>query len=244
MIVLTKIDLKKFNEVDNASKTAVESLAKEANAYLIQMSNISGDGITDVKSKACDILLDYRLTQKSKDPKKEQGILNRLHITEPKKRDNIDRPEIIPESVIRGDKKTGKTIKELQEEFGGAGVFYIPVEEHYMLECDDWRYDNFPEIHNGSNVLDFYDADIERKLKALEDEEDQLLKMEAAENKLMEDSDNSDEITFSDLKKSLKEVRSKKAIKKMEHRLKSKQSVRPKTAKLSEIVDKMEAKGL
>ena len=41
-----------------------------------------------------------------------------------------------------------------------------------MLENDDWRYDNFPEIHNGSNFLDFYDADIERKLKALEDEED------------------------------------------------------------------------
>lgn len=44
------------------------------------MSNISGDGINDVKAKACDILLDYRLTQKSKDPKKEQAILNRLNI--------------------------------------------------------------------------------------------------------------------------------------------------------------------
>jgi nucleolar GTP-binding protein len=113
-----------------------------------------------------------------------------------------------------------------------------------MLENDDWRYDNFPEIHNGSNVLDFYDADIERKLKALEDEEDELLKMERAEDKLMEDSDNSDGITFDDLKKSLKEVRSKKAIKKMQHRLKSGRSVRPTTAKLSEIVEKMEAKGL
>jgi nucleolar GTP-binding protein len=244
VIVLTKIDLKKFNEVDSASKKAVENLAKEANAYLIQMSNISGDGINDVKSKACDILLDYRLTQKSKDPKKEQGILNRLHITEPKKRDNIDRPAIIPESVVRGDKKTGKSVKELQEEFGGAGVFYIPVEEHYMLENDEWRYDNFPEIYNGSNVLDFYDADIERKLKALEDEEDELLKMEAAEDQLMEDSDNSDGITFDDLKKSLKEVRSKKALKKMEHRLKITKSVRPKNAKLSEIVEKMEAKGI
>lgn len=62
MIVLTKIDLRKFSDVDAASKKSIESLAKEANAYLIQMSNISGDGINDVKSKACDILLDYRLT--------------------------------------------------------------------------------------------------------------------------------------------------------------------------------------
>jgi nucleolar GTP-binding protein len=68
---LTKIDIKKFSDIDKTSKKAIESLAKEANAYLIQMSNISGDGINDVKSKACDILLDWRLTQKSKDPKKE-----------------------------------------------------------------------------------------------------------------------------------------------------------------------------
>lgn len=29
---------------------------------MIQMSNKSGDGIEDVKAKACDILLDHRLT--------------------------------------------------------------------------------------------------------------------------------------------------------------------------------------
>lgn len=126
--------------------------------------------------------------------------MNRLHIAEPKKRDDLDRPSIIPESVIRGDKKTGRTIKEMQEEFGGAGVFYIPVEEHYMLEKDEWRYDNFPEFYNGSNVLDFYDPDIERKLKALEEEEDELLRMEKGENALMEESENSDGITFADLK--------------------------------------------
>lgn len=244
MIVLTKIDLRKFTEVDSASKKGIEALAKEANAYLIQMSNISGDGINDVKSKACDILLDYRLTQKSKDPKKEQGILNRLHIAEPKKRDEVDRPSFIPDSVIRGDKKTGRTIKEMQEEFGGAGVFYIPVEEHYMLEKDEWRYDNFPEFYNGSNVLDFYDPDIERKLKALEDEEEELLKMEKDEDALMEDSDNSDGITFADLKSSLKEVRSKKAIKKLQHKMKAGKSVSKKTAKLSDIVQTMEAKGV
>ena len=56
------------------------------------MSNISGDGISEVKSKACDILLDHRLTQKAKDPKKAEAILHRLHVAQPKKRDNVDRP--------------------------------------------------------------------------------------------------------------------------------------------------------
>ena len=142
------------------------------------MSNITKDGIEDVKSKACDILLDYRLAQKSKDPKRQAAIENRLHIAMPKKRDNVDRPAVIPDTVLKGIKKTGPTVKQLQEEYGGAGVFFIPEEEHYMLEKEEWRYDKFPEFYNGSNVLDYYDPDIERKLAALEKEEEEILAME------------------------------------------------------------------
>lgn len=57
--------------------------------------------------------------------------MNRLHVSQPKKRDNVDRAPLVPETVIAGLKKTGPTIKELQEEYGGAGNFYIPIEEHY-----------------------------------------------------------------------------------------------------------------
>ena len=114
------------------------------------------------------------------------------------------------------------------------------------MEKEEWRYDKFPEFYNGSNVLDFYDPDIEQKLKLLEDEEDELLIMEAAEDNLMQDddSDNSDGITLNDLKVSLKEVRAQKAIKKLQHRMKAKHSVRLKTDKLSEIVGVLEAKGV
>jgi len=44
------------------------------------MSNKSGEGIPDVKAKACEILLDHRLTQKAKDPKKAQAIMEKLHV--------------------------------------------------------------------------------------------------------------------------------------------------------------------
>ena len=47
---------------------------------MIQMSNQSGDGIADVRAKACDILLDHRLTLKAKDPKKAEAIMDKLHI--------------------------------------------------------------------------------------------------------------------------------------------------------------------
>jgi nucleolar GTP-binding protein len=63
------------------------------------MSNINKEGIEDVKTKACDILLDHRLTQKAKDPKKTEHVMNRLHIAQPKLRDNVERPELIPDSV-------------------------------------------------------------------------------------------------------------------------------------------------
>lgn len=80
VIVLSKSDLQKFNELAGEERAKVEGLAREANAYLIQMSNISGDGIEDVKTKACDILMDHRLTLKGKDPKKQEAIMNRLHV--------------------------------------------------------------------------------------------------------------------------------------------------------------------
>lgn len=139
------------------------------------MSNQSGDGIADVRARACDILLDHRLTQKAKDPKKAEAIMSKLHIAQPKKRDNKVRDICIPDTVLQGVKKQGPTIKELQEEYGGAGKFYIPDEEHFILENEDWRYDKWPEFFNGKNVADFYDADIVAKLDALEAEEEKML---------------------------------------------------------------------
>lgn len=98
--MLNKIDLVKFGSLSKEVKQKLEALAREHNAYLIQMSNINGEGIADVKSRACEILLDHRLTQKAKDPKKAEAIVNRLHIAQPKKRDNVDRPVHIPDTVI------------------------------------------------------------------------------------------------------------------------------------------------
>lgn len=100
----------------------------------------------------------------------------------------------------------------MQEEFGGAGNFYVPVEEHYMLEEEEWKYDKWPEFFGGKNVADFYDPDIEEKLKALEEEEDKLLKMELDEKELMDDEMDEDGVTEEDLKRALKEVRSKKIL--------------------------------
>lgn len=78
----------------------------------------------------------------------------------PKKRDSVDRP---PVTVDMSKKVVKKTLKEIEEENGGAGVFSIPLQEHYVLP-EEWKYDIVPEIYNGKNVADFVDADIWEKL--------------------------------------------------------------------------------
>ena len=151
------------------------------------------------------------------------------------------RPENIPDTVHQGLKKTGPTIKELQEEFGGAGNFHIPVEEHYMLLKEEWRYDKFPEFYNGSNVLDFYDPEITAKLNELEKEEEELLKMEDLQDEVMDEPEGG--LSLSELKISLKEVRSKKAIYKLNHKLKSKLTAHKHSHNLSEMTEDLIAKG-
>lgn len=56
---------------------------------------------------------------------------------------------------------------------GGPGVFYIPVQEHFVdLEDEEWKYDVMPEIIDGKNVFDFIDPDIMNRLDQLEMEEE------------------------------------------------------------------------
>lgn len=121
--------------------------------------------------------------------------MSKLHVATPKKRDNKVRDIIIPETVKQGVKKSGPTIKELQEEYGGAGKFYIPEEEHYILDKEEWRYDKWPEFYMGKNVADFYDADIEAKLNALEEEEDKILQQEKEKADMEVSSDEEDVTT-------------------------------------------------
>lgn len=110
-----------------------------------------------------------------------------------------------------------------------------------MLECEEWRYDKFPEFYNGSNVLDFYDPEITAKLNLLEKEEEELLKIENLQDEIMEEPENG--ITLQDLKASLKEVRGKKAIYKLNHKLNGKLKAHKKSHNLSEMTEDLINKG-
>ena len=57
---------------------------------------------------------------------------------------------------------------------GGPGVYACDYRKYYLLEDDEWKFDPIPTMMDGKNVLDYFDADIEEKLRQLEEEEAQL----------------------------------------------------------------------
>lgn len=70
--------------------------------------------------------------------------------------------------------------------------------------------------------------------------------MEQQDNELMkgEESENSDGITFGELKNSLKEVRHKKNLARLQHKMKAKLKIRPAHVNVETMIDHFESKGI
>jgi len=64
----------------------------------------------------------------------------------------------------------------------------IDHRDRYDLENPEWRYDVIPEIMDGKNIFDYWSADIEEKLEALEQDEAARLRRLAQEEETEEDA--------------------------------------------------------
>ena len=204
VIIANKTDLRKYTELPEKERKLIEEVAKEHQTYLIQMSNTTGNGVFDVKSKACDILLKYREVKNSGNKTKDITGLDKIYIAQPTQiRDNRKRTPNIPQSFLEEKKiklneeqnekfdeekflredninKLEKKIKnnkfkEVIEANGGTGIYYFPLREEFKLENPEWKYDIWPEFMDGKNVFDFVDKDILKKVEALEREEEEIL---------------------------------------------------------------------
>ena len=168
------------------------------------MSNTTGNGVFDVKSKACDILLKYREVKNNGTKTKDITDLDKIYIAKPTQiRDNRKRTPNIPQSFLEEkkiklnekkdekideekflrednindlEKKVNNKFKEVIEANGGTGIYYFPLREEFKLENPDWKYDIWPEFMDGKNVFDFVDKDILKKVEELEKEEEEILK--------------------------------------------------------------------
>ena len=203
VIIANKTDLRKYTELPEKDRKLIEEVAKEHQTYLIQMSNTTGNGVFDVKSKACDILLKYREVKNNGAKTKDITGLDKIYIAKPTQiRDNRKRTPNIPQSFL--EEKQNKLNEEKNEKFdeekflredninnlekkiknnkfkeiieanGGTGIYYFPLREEFKLENPDWKYDIWPEFMDGKNVFDFVDKDILKKVEALEKEEEEI----------------------------------------------------------------------
>ncbi len=111
VIVLNKTDLKPYSSILHEDKNLIENMVKENNTYLIQMSNLSGDGVSDVKSSACDILTEFRFANKKKTERAiGDNVLDKIYVAQPTGRGERTRQVNVPNSVI------AERQKEQQEE--------------------------------------------------------------------------------------------------------------------------------
>jgi len=150
--------------------------------------------------------------------------------------------------TIRDGKEKKRTLRDLEDENGGPGVFSYDRRNYFLLKDDDWKFDVIPEIMDGKNVADFYDPEIEERLAELEREEDEL---QAAFEESGINLDNSDDELTEEQYLLLQKIRAKKSVIMSKSRLREGHAAnaapRPRTTlmpKLSEAEKSLEEMGL
>ena len=246
ILVLTKIDIRSLDMVEEHLRLQIEKFILDNNLTVIHLSNNIPETIYQVKKTACDLLLEYRLKNEDKHVsrnkmlKMEEDALKGTTMFFPKsRRDNKDRPAFVPEgfALVRPAGDNRITIKQMQEENGGAGVFNLPQQEKYVLEKDEWKYDVIPELFNGKNVIDFVDPDIEERLNELEEEEERLL------TELNNQIDEEDPIP-EEWKEAMADIKLKTSELRMDSVLNKRNRVNDKFKSLDGLKQKLEEKGL
>jgi nucleolar GTP-binding protein len=203
LLVINKIDVMRLEDVHPDSRALVQEIIDQEDVQCVQVSCYSEEGVMDLKNKACDVLLAHRVDNKMKGSK-INSIVNRIHVAQPKPRDDVVRAPFIPEAVKqrkkydKNDPERRRLQRDIELEEGGAGVFNINLKrssvfvlqksnnkaeppgafffasEDYILANPEWKMDRMPEIMDGKNIADFIDPDIAEKLEALEREEEKL----------------------------------------------------------------------
>lgn len=223
ILVVNKTDVQPWDTLEAGRKSRIEAAATDCKAHIIPMSNVTENGVSDVKNYACEELLKQRVEMKVAG-KRMSSVINRLTVTAPVARDNIVRDSAIPESVVKaraakasGEGKTGmrkRLQKDIEREAGGAGVYSMDYSQQYDLKKEEWNSDMIPETMDGKNIADFIDPDIMQKLEELEKEEE-AREAEQAERDAAESSESD---VDEDERSLVKAIRAKKKIVVQRHR--------------------------
>lgn len=120
----------RLEDVHPDSRKLVQEIIDTEGVICVQTSCHSEEGVMDVKNKACEALLAHRVDAKLKG-NKINSIINRIHVAQPKARDDVVRAPFIPEAA-KAKKKYDKNdpdrrilARDIEAEEGGAGVYNI-----------------------------------------------------------------------------------------------------------------------
>ena len=179
VVALNKIDIVGPGDLGVSAKAQLDRL-KEGGVPLVPMSTVTEEGVNEVKTQCCELLLAQRVEVKLKG-KKMPDVLNRLHVAVPIPRDGMERQPFIPSSVkarkstaAGGGEAAYKKKLEREIELEQGDDYFLDLRKNYLLEDDGHKYDVVPEIIEGKNVADFIDPDILKRLEELEKEEELL----------------------------------------------------------------------
>lgn len=253
IMVANKTDVVAYDSIPSHVRAHIEQVAATANVEVIPMSNISEQNISALKTMACDKLLEARVDAKLSAGRVKNDVMARITVAVPKPRDGQVREPFIPDSVkaiiqqssnvmtndsgpITKTTSNRVTEKQLMWQNGGPGVYACDYRKYYLLEEDEWKFDPIPEIMDGKNVMDFFDADIEERLQALEAEEAEL----EARGAYAPEEDDEDAIDEEEtvLYEAIKE---KQALAKMESLMKTKEIMPKKIALRNRSEDEIRA---
>lgn len=189
LVALNKVDLVRPTDLSPERRALVESMAGEGVEF-VPMSTRTEEGVTQVKQNACDRLLAQRVEAKLALHAKAGAssvLVQRLRVAMPVPRDDKQREAHVPASVLAtragGPRPPVAELREDSNFFHPDSTATDPTRhgidyrKDYLLQNEEWRFDNVPEILDGKNIADYIDPEIEARLAELEAEEDERLQL-------------------------------------------------------------------
>jgi nucleolar GTP-binding protein len=122
VVAINKVDVRKREDLTPSELVELDKL-ESSGATVMFMSTFSDEGVTDVKTSACELLLAQRVEQKMAGSKIE-SVINRIRVSEPKPRAGAaGRKTAIPASVTarRAAMVVAEREAEAARKSGGGG---------------------------------------------------------------------------------------------------------------------------
>jgi nucleolar GTP-binding protein len=128
----------RLDDLPAETRALVQEIIDQDDVQCVQVSCYSEEGVMDVKNKACDALLAHRVDAKLQGSK-INSVINRIHVAQPKARDDVVREPFIPDAVKekkkydKSDSERRPLLRDIELEEGGAGVYNINMRGMFVV---------------------------------------------------------------------------------------------------------------